>query len=141
MNVIRIPLVILVFLVFYGCSGSGVPQGYESPQALAMAYQNYHDAQDIDGLLSLVYSSSGDKELHSSSFADDVQLEITDITIEALEAGALDSWKKRGIEPNIAPVGWLKVTLQVPDNHGAASSYSQYLIGRKDGRYYIASNQ
>jgi len=134
-------LIILVLVTLHGCSESSEQQGYNSTQELVTAYQSFHATRNIDGLLSLVYSQSDDKEIHLTSFNEDVKLTITNIVVERLKSGDLDAWEKRGIRPSITPVAWLKVTFQIPGQNEPGTSYSQYLIGEEKGRYYIATNK
>ncbi len=138
-------LIVAFFIIFglFGCSNNEDEHKYASPQQLKQAYQEFQTSKNLEGLLSLVYSKNKKNDLHLMSFEDDIKYQVDSITIENLKTGDLDEWKARGFEPNIDPVGWLKITFKHTDAQKPGMSYfstSQYLIGKKGSGYYIATN-
>ena len=123
-----------------GCSSTEA--GYDSPRALAEAYARLHDARDLDGLMKMVAGS--DTSMHREAFADDLDYRLLAVTTRPVAPADLDPWRRRGMRPSLPPVAWLEVRLEAP---GAGASgapgvaTSQYLIGRRDGRYFVASTE
>jgi len=126
----------------YACSEDTEVSGQGSPLELSHAYQKFHKSKNIDGLLSLFYSKTDNNGLFKDSFEEDIKYPILSIVINDVENRELDAWRKRGIKSDIRPIAWLKVTFEVAsDVPGVSALFSQYLIGEKMGRYYIATSE
>lgn len=123
-----------------GCSPAA--SGYESPRALAEAYARLHDARDLDGMMKMVVGS--DTSMHREAFANDLDYRLVAVTTRPLAPSDLDPWRRRGMRPSLPPVAWLEVRLETP-GAGASSepgiTTSRYLIGRRDGRCFVASTE
>ena len=108
------------------------------------AFRRAHESRDAEAILRLVYWQGTDGETRKSveeGVAADFGLPIKSIRMESLAADDKLEYTRSGVtyRPNLAPVGKMRVEFEPPAGGQLTAQSSGYLIGVKDGAYFIAT--
>ena len=116
------------------------PGGAVSEEQLAALYKRYFDAKDVEKLKTLVYWSGvqqSERESFARSLDFDLKYQLKDVRLVSLQRGEKLEYSRNSVSyrPSITPVGRL---IAVYEGAGTTSNLSTaYLVGTKDGRYFI----
>jgi len=105
-------------------------------------YRHAHEKSDVDAAMRLVCLDHVTKDTIDAlrqSLADDSRLPLKSVDIVPLEKNEHLEYTMRGVRyvPNLAPVGKLSIVLATGTD---AVSTTTYLVGVKNGRYWIATS-
>jgi hypothetical protein len=131
----------LIFVLSFGYArvDHGVSEGAPSQERLASLFREYSEAADLERLYRLVYWSGEQGNLRENyrRFVEkDFPETIERIEIVPLPGDDSPHYMQGGIQyrPNLDPIGRLVVQFKPRRDF---SYNSQYLVGKKEGRYYI----
>ncbi len=118
--------------------------GYKSTQELMEKYRNAHETNDIKAAEVLYYWVGVDEETKKAvldSFRKNFGRQIKSIKTENLKQTDVLEYTRNGIvyRPNLPTVGWLAIEFQTAGGETGLSKKTSYLLGNKEGRYYLTT--
>lgn len=120
--------------------GLAAVDGAATKEDLARLYQLYFDAKDEAKLNSLVYWPNirqRERESFLRSVKYDLGYSLLKVELVPLKQGETLKYSMNGetFRPSLAPVCRMVATYK--GNAGTKSFFTSYVVGAKDGRYYI----
>ena len=136
------PLLIALLAAFSSISLQATPpSGAVSEEQLATLYKRYFAAKDVEKLKTLVYWSGvqqSDRESFARSLEFDLKYQLKDVRLVPLQRGEKLEYSRNGVtfRPSLTPVG--RLIARYEDAGTTRNLSTSYLVGTKDGRYFIA---
>ena len=133
--------VLCALIVFLPITRAFAADGAASTQELRERYKSYFGQKDEQKLATLAYwkgVTQDDREGFYRSLRHDLQFRLESVEFEPLSVGGPFEYTREGVTyaPNLKPVGRLVARYRTQGNVSNLST--SYLVGKKDGRYYIA---
>ena len=132
-------LVLFFFCVVWGCQSHGL----DAESAFIKEYQRAHEQRDVDGAMNLVYWQGVNEDIKQNfigNFKDDFKMEIEKLEMVRPPENQMTQYTSQGktFKTNLDVKKVFIVHLK-PQPGAVQITYTKYLIGVKDGKYYITT--
>ena len=133
--------VVCALVVFLPMTRALAADGAASTQELRELYKSYFGQKDEQKLATLAYwkgVTQDDREGFHRSLRQDLRFSLESVEFEPLNLDGTFEYTRGGVTyaPNLKPIGRLVARYQTQGN--VTNLSTSYLVGKKDGRYYIA---
>jgi len=145
--------IIVLVMLMPGCATNPVVESSQtasqsassrSAQQLMDLFKQAHEKRDMEAIRRLVYWEGVDaktREIVESGISGDFGLPVKRTFMEKLSEDEKLQYTMGGVtyQPNLNPIGRMRVEFAPPPEGQATTQTSGYLIGVKDGKHYIAT--
>jgi hypothetical protein len=132
-------------LVLFASSAFAEGGMYKTQDELATAYRQFHEKQNCDGVMSLVYKDGVSPEMLDmvkAQMCGVLSKTIADITFESVDPARTQPITRDGktYSPTLPPIGKMKISF-VKTGEQAQITANSYMFGQKDSAFYIVTSK